>query len=651
MSDGLIKAEAGFPMASKTTRVQRRTPVDATRAKLSGSAVFEFEGVNINDVQALFALQELSDRGDYIEQYLGELDSLAAELRAAAESARSDAESAEAARIAAESAAGNNWHHFNTVASVQAAIIPSLVTNIETSGYYVPGDEGGGKYRRVTSEPSHGGKIQSFDGAWWELAESRPSIKMFGAKGDGLSDDAPALGNALNYCYSRLLAPELHIPSGYYKIEQFIPDVSKSITITGDGPRVSMLMLHGGNSTLNIRGTTSRATDVTFSNFSLNASNMVSGALALRVDFAQSTLFSDFMVYDPYNGIHIRQAGETTFRDSGIDGTIRGEFGIYAYGENVTRNGQNDQIDIIIFANSVLQANYKKGGTAPTAELLVLDGRVHTVQINGLRLLNALRGLRTKNTPALSKNLVPRFITGDALEVENTYAENILIEYGTDIWIDNVFAAGSQNADGVNIRNTAGSVRFEKGSVNSSKLHGINNEGCSSLIISNLDVFNNSLGAANIKSGLYLAGSGHVRVAGGLSGLNRAIPTYSEPQKYGIELDAGFNGIITVDGVDLRGNTSGALYDNNGSSSGSHVQGCPAYNPRGSILQPLGASPFAYTAGLTDEAINIYAGTGVTVTIDAVTVANQSPCSFVLRPRKTATIAYATAPFMAVTRE
>lgn len=568
-------------------------------------------------------------------------------VQAAAEAA---AERAEDAAAAAEAAAGGLLSNFASRADVQVATIPSLVAYVRTAGYSTAGDGGAALYRRVSSEPSHPGKVQSSDGAWWELAENRPSVKMFGAKGDGTTDDAAALGNAFSYCYSHLLAPELYIPAGYYKIAQALPDISKSITITGDGPRTSMLMLHGNNSTLNIRGASARATDVTFDNFSVNASNMTAGSLAVRLDFAQSTLFSDFMVYDPYNGIYIRQAGETTFRDSGVDGTIRGEFGIYAYGENVTRNGQNDQIDIIVFANAVLQANYQKGGAIPTAELVVLDGRIHTVQVNGLRLLNALRGLRTKNTPGLAKNLVPRFITGDALEVENTYAENILIEYGTDIWIDNVFAAGSFNADGINIKSTAGNVRFEKGSINSNKLHGLNNEGCSSLIMSNVDTFNNSLGTGNTKSGIYCAGSGHVRISGGFSGLNRSIPAYSEPQKYGIELDVSFNGIITVDGIDLRGNATGAFYDNNGSSTGSSVRACPGYNPKGSSLQTVGASPYAYTAGLTEEMINIYSGTGVTVTIDGTIVANQSPCSFALRPRKTATIAYATLPTMAVTK-
>lgn len=139
-------------------------------------------------------------------------------------------------------------------------------------------------------------------------------------------------------------------------------------------------------------------------------------------------------------------------------------------------------------------------------------------------------------------------------------------------------------------------------------------------------------------------------ISGGLAGLNRSIPSYSEPQKYGIELDAGFNGIVNDDGVDLRNNATGAFYDNNASASGSYVRGCPEYNPRGTVLQAVGASPYTYTAGLTDETINLYSGTGVTVTIDGVAVANQSPCSFSLRPRKTATVAYITAPTMAVTR-
>jgi hypothetical protein len=60
LSDGVISALPGFPAGSKT-RVRRRTPVAENVSTLLGAAVFDFGGVNTNDLQLLYALQERSD--------------------------------------------------------------------------------------------------------------------------------------------------------------------------------------------------------------------------------------------------------------------------------------------------------------------------------------------------------------------------------------------------------------------------------------------------------------------------------------------------------------------------------------------------------------------------------------------------------------
>ncbi len=73
------------------------------------------------------------------------------------------------------------------VTDLQAAIVAPSRTSLSLAGYYSTGDGGGARYKRAASEPSHAGKAQSLDGAWWELAEVGPSVKMFGARGDGRS--------------------------------------------------------------------------------------------------------------------------------------------------------------------------------------------------------------------------------------------------------------------------------------------------------------------------------------------------------------------------------------------------------------------------------------------------------------------------------
>lgn len=474
------------------------------------------------------------------------------------------------------------------------------------------------------------------------------SVKDFGAVGDGVTDDTAAVAFAINYILSETNAQKLYVPAGYYKINGVLPNITKAITIQGDNERSTQFVFSGTTTPINIAGASTRATDVIFQNIGLNGHNMTGGYL-VSIDWAQNIIFQNVIFNDPYNACYLRQCGNVLFTNCLMD-KVRGTVGLHAYATNTARNGENDQIDIISLVNSVIQGNYVSGGSTPTMELMVLDGRVHTIQINGLRLLNALRGIVTKNTPGLASNFVPRFITGDALEMENHYAECGDFQACMDFWIDNIFAAGSNTADGIKLSSSVANWQTNKGSINSNYLHGLNTNGATEVCVSDVTVYNNSLVGASVKSGIYVNGSGRVNVRGGLAGKASWLPSYTEPQKYGIELDASYNGIIFADGVDLRGNATGSLYDNNGSASGSCVKSCPGYNPNGSSLQSVGASPYIYTAGLTQESVQIYGGAGVTSEIDGVFVANVSPCSFTLQPRQSVVVTYVSIPTMAINR-
>jgi len=131
--------------------------------------------------------------------------------------AEAQAAAALADRILAQNAAAAasssvNPMSFTSVAGVQGATIPALTTYIRTAGYYAPGDKGGALYKKVGSEPSHAGKIQSFDGAWWEISEGVTDPRMFGARIDDTTNDRPALAAWAAY------GGVGHFPSGNYRI-------------------------------------------------------------------------------------------------------------------------------------------------------------------------------------------------------------------------------------------------------------------------------------------------------------------------------------------------------------------------------------------------------------------------------------------------
>lgn len=157
-----------------------------------------------------------SPDADFIieSQPVGLNDAAAAFLaRDAAEVAR---DAAIAAQIAAEAAVGVDLVNSNSRAAAIGTHFPPVVGYVRTAGYAAAGDGGGALYAKVVSEPTHGGKFQSADGAWWELAEKKVNALQFGVIGNGVADDTVALQAAINFCLAKQI--ELYIPGGAFLV-------------------------------------------------------------------------------------------------------------------------------------------------------------------------------------------------------------------------------------------------------------------------------------------------------------------------------------------------------------------------------------------------------------------------------------------------
>lgn len=101
-------------------------------------------------------------------------------------------------------------------------LIPPITEFVITGGYYETGDNGNATYKRVDAEPSHSGKFQSADGAWWELFSTTINPFIFGAK---LSDEDSTnnIQDMVNWAFENSSAGNIIVmdgSNGNFTIEQ-----------------------------------------------------------------------------------------------------------------------------------------------------------------------------------------------------------------------------------------------------------------------------------------------------------------------------------------------------------------------------------------------------------------------------------------------
>lgn len=157
---------------------------------------------------------------------------------------------AQAARDAAQAAVSSVVPNtFATKAAAQAYSPTVAPDFIRLAGYNASGDNGGGLYKKVGSQPSHAGKfsitLQNASVVWYEIAEKFIDPAMLGAPYGGVSDcrtaiaaaDAVAVAQAKGLMFSgtakvssaiTISSNQYYTPSG-----KLVPDNNIVITLSG----------------------------------------------------------------------------------------------------------------------------------------------------------------------------------------------------------------------------------------------------------------------------------------------------------------------------------------------------------------------------------------------------------------------------------
>jgi len=107
-------------------------------------------------------------------------------------------------------------YDYETADAAANQFIPAIRKTVRVGGRHTTLDRGSAIYVRVASEPNHPGKFQSLDLGWWELNEEYPTLRMFGARGDGVTDDTNAIQDAFDYCVAKSCA--VSVTKGNYLV-------------------------------------------------------------------------------------------------------------------------------------------------------------------------------------------------------------------------------------------------------------------------------------------------------------------------------------------------------------------------------------------------------------------------------------------------
>lgn len=187
--------------------------------------------------------------------------------RAEAAAAAAEAAAALALSYTSDAVSQGNVPIYASTEGVEGLEIPEGLSAIRTNGYADPGDGGGALFVRVGAEPGHAGKVQSDDGAWWEIAEPVVTPRMIGwSTGDGWATMRALMGigrdvavreamtatavdgETLALCAGAthdLRGLTIHMPAAY---------AATGVRVTvGAGARVNVLRITGASGVGNVR--------------------------------------------------------------------------------------------------------------------------------------------------------------------------------------------------------------------------------------------------------------------------------------------------------------------------------------------------------------------------------------------------------------
>lgn len=465
------------------------------------------------------------------------------------------------------------------------------------------------------------------------------NVKDFGAKCDGATDDTSAFQNAYTFLNS-IGGGKLVLPwNGNCHIKGPIT-ATTPIVVEGAGKYNSIITQETVSSdTLVWSGSYFGGGVYNLSIFYENHSGMSAGS-GIYINGVSDFFAKNVNIEYPYDGVREDAAGVIRLENVDISRATHDSFlingGPVQYLTNVSAYNDDDSpsnagIEIVATGATHLV----NSGMSGQGSSVMIDPSGAITQHSGWSEGQAfdiwISGCDLDDAYSSGLSVIPS--SGNIVYNVQVIDTRIGVSRGTGV------SLGSSGSNG-----TINDIVFSGDMIAGSKQQGVLILSGTNISFDGTQVLGSSVQGGSY-SGIDLEGGGVIIMNGVTSGKWKDLKA---TQAYGLEIGSYFSGNLSFVGGNLSDNISGPYVNYSNRSPHISISHTTPVNPVGIKLPTVGASPWTYTAGPTQETFIVSGGQITSLVIDGVTMPFQTNMAIPMNPGQSITMTYTEVPNIVV---